>query len=516
MKAGILACLLLVLALTACGPSEAEWNAHATQVAAVIFATLTAEAPTPTASALPTDTPTRTATYTPTPTASALPTATWTFTHTPTASPTGTETATWTPTSTDTPVTLAGIFQRISPAVAFVETPSGTGSGILIAGGYLATNAHVVWPYDKVRVVFPDGSEFPQARVLGWDLLVDLAVVGPLDTDVEPLVLVDREDLAIGSEVYLIGYPGEAEKFPKPTLSRGIVSRLREWEATGITYFQSDAIAAGGQSGGVLVSPLGEVIAMSGLTFAEQKFSLSASAADIRPLLERLTLGEDVGGHGSRRIPLLGGVVKCNVSLANIWDRRMFVVTGPEGAKLEVEVESDDDAALDLLNVFGEQLASADAGETGREAISVSLGGPAPYFLVVKQFSETPAEVKVRSNLPLVPYGDPDDGFILTVGETVRGVIDYPSDVDHFAVDLATGAQVEVLVDAVAIDPVVGVTFPGAKADEYIQDDDSGGGLYGVSARLTFQAPSTGRYTVIVASWGEYTGAYLLTVSAKR
>ncbi len=63
--------------------------------------------------------------------------------------------------------TAAEIFTAISPAVAFVDTPTGTGSGVLIQGGYLLTNAHVVWPFSAVRVVFPDGSEYVDTPVVG-------------------------------------------------------------------------------------------------------------------------------------------------------------------------------------------------------------------------------------------------------------------------------------------------------------------------------------------------------------
>ena len=94
---------------------------------------------------------------------------------------------------------------------------------MLIEAGYVVTNAHVVWPYAQVRVVFPDGSEFPNAPVHNWDLLGDLAVIGPLETAIEPAKLGDGETLGIGSDVYLIGYPGEVDQFPKPTLTRGLI-----------------------------------------------------------------------------------------------------------------------------------------------------------------------------------------------------------------------------------------------------------------------------------------------------
>lgn len=71
----VLIFLLASVILVACGPSQAELDAQATKVAADIFATQTAEAPTPT--------PTFTPTFTPTPT----PTSTPTSIPTPTATP---------------------------------------------------------------------------------------------------------------------------------------------------------------------------------------------------------------------------------------------------------------------------------------------------------------------------------------------------------------------------------------------------------------------------------------------
>jgi S1-C subfamily serine protease len=113
------------------------------------------------------------------------------------------------------------------------------------------TNAHVVWPYTTVRVVAVGGHEYDEVPVLGWDLVADLAVLGPLEwLEAAPLALTDGEALVVGSDVYLIGYPGEVSHIPEPTLTRGLISRLREWDAVGITFFQSDATIAGGQSAG--------------------------------------------------------------------------------------------------------------------------------------------------------------------------------------------------------------------------------------------------------------------------
>ena len=95
--APILVSLLLVASVTACTSfSESQHNAEATEIAAQVFATQTAQAPTatPTASPTPTWTPMPTSTPSPTPT------------PTPTASPMPTTTPTLSPTQTSIPFPL--------------------------------------------------------------------------------------------------------------------------------------------------------------------------------------------------------------------------------------------------------------------------------------------------------------------------------------------------------------------------------------------------------------------------
>ena len=82
--------------------------------------------------------------------------------------------------------------------------------------------------------------------VVAWDLVADLAVLGPLDSPVPPLTFADGSELTMGSDVYLIGYPGEVENFPQPTIGQGILSRVRSWAAIDLTLFQVDADVTGG------------------------------------------------------------------------------------------------------------------------------------------------------------------------------------------------------------------------------------------------------------------------------
>ena len=313
----------------------------------------------------------------------------------------------------------------------------------------------------------------------------------------------------MGSEAYLVGYPGEVEQFPQPTITRGLISRLREWPATGITYFQTDAAIAGGQSGGALVSQNGDVIGISGFSITEASFGLVASVSDLVPRLNALVAGEDVDGIGERRVPFGGGQTELQFSL-DAWEERTFVINEAATTEVQISVESENDALFGVVDVSGFVVAFADEGTSGLESGAAAIESATPHFLWVAQGTAAPGEFTVVSSHQLAPYPDPDHGKQLSVGQTIVGAIDYPADVDNFLLDLQAGETVVLTVDAALIDPVVGL---GAAEDEIAFDDDSGGGLFGLNDQLSFEAPRTETYTVLVQdAEGTGVGAYFLTV----
>ena len=523
----ILALVAAAAVLSGCREPTAE---HPTALPATPTAAPTAPptaTPTATATATPTPVPTPTATATPSPTpthaptaASPQPTRTATATpsplptHTPTATPSPTPTATATPSPTPRPLTAAEVFARVSPSIVFVESPTATGSGTLLRGGYVLTNAHVVWPFDRVRVVLADGSEHLDVPLAGRDLLADLALLGPIATAAPSVELVDREDLETGSEVFLIGYPGEVEKFPQPTITRGIVSRKREWNAIGMTYFQTDATITRGQSGGVLISEDGEVIGISGFTFSAADFGLAASAADIRPLVESLLAGEDIDGPGDRLVPTSGGGTSNDFTLDSGRRAAAFVTSPPAGTVLDIRVESELDVAVMIVDPTGDVAAFANNSASGTESVSVETEKEGPHFVIVRTWEDGPGIVEVSSNVDLAAYDDPDDGATIAAGESVMGVIDYHSDADAFSIALSEGEAVEITVDAVLVDARVLVDFVGATRVQGMQDDDSGGGLFGTNARIVYRAPHEGEYFIRVRDARDSkVGGYILTVT---
>ena len=490
-----LSCLMAVALLAACD-SEPERNATPEPTATPI--SVPANTPTLEPSATPISVPANTPTPEPTATPISVPT------NTPTPEPT----------ATPGPLTSVQIFDKVSPAVAFIETAISTGSGVSIGGGYVVTNAHVVWPYHNVRVRFPDGSEFGGVPVKGMDLLADLAVLGPIDAVPAAVALVNGESLPIGADVFLIGYPGEIEKFPQPAIVRGLLSRVREWESIGITYLQTDAPVIGGQSGGALVSEMGEVVGISGFAFTEGDFGIVASSSDISPRIRQIVAGEDPSGLGDRRVTLEGGNLRHEVVLENFWDQRVYVVNEPSGAVIDIEFAGDNDGAITVYDSFGTELLYLDNESTGAEVDSFVIGYHQPHFLITSQLSDHPGDFVLTGSHRLTPIHDPDDGKQIHVGQSIQGNIDFPGDMDHFLVYLTQGDKIEVVARSTLVDTFLTVDYPGAVDEQIIIDDDSGGGLFGVDSTIVYRAPHTGIYLVVVEDATLFApGGYVLTTN---
>ena len=312
----------------------------------------------------------------------------------------------------DAPPTPGEIFQQVSPSIPYIETPTGTGSGILVKQSgkqYVITNSHVVWPYQEAFVYFPDGTELYDVPLVDWDLLADVAVLGPVDVDVAPVNLLQRTSVEVGDVAYLIGYPYEDELYPVPTLAQGIISRLRRWDLTGLSYVQTDAATAPGQSGGILVAADGNIVGISTYIFDDQgAFTLALSSGDLRRRIFQILRGYDADQLGDRR-SLLDDTDDRKTVLLDGWrygyldytgDVDMFVVELAEGQRVWAWLDSyaiDSQIAIGPVNAHEEELVSggpyisevyyeapedgeylimvrdADADETGAYLIGVSI-----------------------------------------------------------------------------------------------------------------------------------------------
>lgn len=404
------------------------------------------------------------------------------------------------------------VYSLVSSSVPFVQTAAGIGSGILVEEGYVVTNHHVVWPYDAVRVVFPDGAEFENAPVVGWDPLMDLAVLGPLDVSARPLKLQNGEDMVPGSEVFSIGYPGETEQLPQAAITRGILSRFREWDLPGITYLQTDAATAGGQSGGTLVDSQGKVVGISAYIFGENSFGLSISASDAAPIVEEIIQDKDINGRRNGPLKLEPSAFEFDIELANKWDTSTFVFKPAAGTLFEVWMTGPQDGFFQISDAYG-ILMEADDNYGGRESAEIETRTDSIHFLQFGTESPESSQYMVGSNIRMEPFEDQDDGRIISMDDTITGIIDYPGDWDWFSIHLRAGETIEVSAESNNIDTLLYIDFPNADEDQLIFDDYSGGGIFGGNSETVYHAPSTGEYYIAVGDLtGELIGGYFLSV----
>ena len=168
---------------------------------------------------------------------------------------------------------VISVVDRVGPAVVRVERlpdgngqgGGGVGSGVVIAGdGMVLTNSHVVAGAKTVRLTFAEGSS-REARVLGDDPDTDLALLRTdLPTGIPAAALGDSKALKRGQLVVAIGNPLGFES----TVTAGVVSALgrslRAYSGRLIDdVIQTDAALNPGNSGGPLVSTLGEVVGIN-------------------------------------------------------------------------------------------------------------------------------------------------------------------------------------------------------------------------------------------------------------
>lgn len=161
---------------------------------------------------------------------------------------------------------------------------SALGSGFIWdTKGNIVTNNHVVDGATKIEVTFSDGTTVP-ATIVGQDPYSDLAVI-KVDVSASklvPVTMADSTQVKVGEIAIAIGNPYGFEG----SMTVGTVSGLgrdlptsQVDQASGASYsipdvIQTDAAVNPGNSGGVLVNDLGQVI---GVTSALESSSGSSS-----------------------------------------------------------------------------------------------------------------------------------------------------------------------------------------------------------------------------------------------
>jgi S1-C subfamily serine protease len=418
------------------------------------------------------------------------------------------------PVRTGAALTPEQVYARVAPSVAYVETPLGTGSAVLVKPGLLLTNDHVVWPYSAVRVVFPDGTAYDDVPVSLRDPIADLATldvaaVGGPPRSAVPAALADGTGLPIGADLYLVGYPAEAEDEPQPALSRGLLSRVRRWEPLAVPFLQTDADIAGGQSGGALVAADGSVVGISSMFLGDSDFALAMSAPEAMARVERLLAGDAADVLAPRTIPLAGGEPRHSGHLDTPWSEAVYVLNAPYGTSVDLAVDSTADATLTVLSPYGDVDVDADERRGGGESGTVDIRDDGPYFIIVAL--KEPGDFTLRTSEPVVPYADPDDGTALAPGTTVQALMDFPGDIDTFRLTAPRGGTVEITVDSINISPDASLELATEDGTPPILNQHVAGPL-GLTLTGTFEAEAGTTYVLSVRDADDTaTGGYIVS-----
>ncbi|MGN0469455.1 MAG: S1C family serine protease [Acutalibacteraceae bacterium] len=153
----------------------------------------------------------------------------------------------------------------------------GAGSGVIIsADGYIITNNHVVEGATSVKVRLTNEKSY-DAKVIGKDSTLDVALIKIEATDLKPVTFGDSSKLAVGQIAIAIGNPlGKLGG----TVTDGIISALdREIELDGktMTLLQTNAAINPGNSGGGLFDSNGNLI---GIVVAKSTSSSNGTSVE--------------------------------------------------------------------------------------------------------------------------------------------------------------------------------------------------------------------------------------------
>ncbi|MFN0028518.1 MAG: S1C family serine protease [Acidimicrobiales bacterium] len=431
------------------------------------------------------------------------------------------------------PLTAADALQEVEAHLAFLSTPTGTGSAVLLEDGRLITNAHVVDPFGSVEVTFADGEVFEDVPVIGTDPGSDLALLGPLPEQRRGTTLHSGGELDLGSVVYLAGYPLQFnnDEDPQLTISQGILSRRRSVDQPSEQrWLQTDAMIAGGQSGGALLDARGRVIGISGLGI--EGFALALDGADVQRSIEAIGAGQT-----EPRLPFPDedaeeAATNGSVRLSDARSELTLMAYVSEDSTVELRFDPQSRPTLHAHTLEGEFLwppdedpfaedpatpATPDTLDTPDTAprTTFEFDVPANSHLVIFVGDERPdaATIGWSSSIPLVARADEDDGTSVDGEDTISGILGLHEIQDIYLVDLEEGDELRVGVAAGPGDAAVSIEAPGDDRFGSWYTDDSDVGLIGHDAEDTFVAERSGLHRVMVSSPDAMPMGYTLTLN---
>lgn len=423
-------------------------------------------------------------------------------------------------TSASGPLDAEGALAAIAPSMALISTPDATGSAVLVDGGYLVTNAHVVDPWAEVDVTFAGEERIEGVPVSEVDLVADLALVGPVDADLdaEPLEIVAPEGVADAGDAFLVGFPGEQDiDDPTARVSDGELLGLLPDERWDLAYVRSTTPIRDGQSGGALVDAQGRVVGISSMS-DEDGTALSVAGGDVAESVAALRdhdgsdwdpIHLDDATTDDTARPLYDGAID-SWYVPSSWEGTELIVTvdGPE-PKVAVGVPGDatypwaTSSSIDPDDTGDAwYVDDAEALEpAGEGAWRIPLVDGEPAVVTVAVAAGTDAyDVTFSEPVLHIDVEGPTTGLV--VGSPRRLTIASLEDDAYFSVDLEAGTTYEIAARSPSSDvfwTIEHVDDP----DDWTEGDDGGGGIFDYDAVESFTPERGGEYLLFVTDAGD-------------
>lgn len=187
------------------------------------------------------------------------------------------------------------LYSNVVSVHAFSRTSNsgGAGSGAIVTGDYVLTNAHVILsqngkPYENITVSAGDNPCAYPVKTLAYSPEEDIAVLGftgerPPMAYGERLLLRPAVTVKAGEDVFTIGNPKDMGL----NVTKGIVSRAIERDKQGRLVLRTDMSINPGNSGGPLFDAGGNVVGLmtysllsaSGETLGDMSFAVTSDTA---------------------------------------------------------------------------------------------------------------------------------------------------------------------------------------------------------------------------------------------
>jgi len=199
-------------------------------------------------------------------------------------------------------------------------------------------------------------------------------------------------------------------------------------------------------------------------------------------------------------------------SVDHPFDVDMFAFDAVEGQLYQIDVALGtlEGSWVAVYDADDRQLAYSDDYE-GSSASRIFWEAPSSgrYYVVVNAWEGTGSYTLTVAASDIDDHANTFGGATVTVGEAISGSVDHPFDVDMFAFDAVEGQlyQIDVALGTLE-DSEVTLFDAGDRQLAYNDDYES------LASRIFWEAPSSGRYYVMVAAAWEGTGSYTLTVAA--